>query len=462
MSWNRAIPQVPSLGLMTLFRFGPWEVLVPFLVAGMITAAAWIASPMARVAFIADWRFAGAAGAALAAMVAVAGFSRIWWDIRHGVPFIVLSAAAGFATLTIASQTIFFPPLVQASPCAPSIAAEMPGSARIASYVLPLLLLGAWTLYLLSRFPVIATVDQVTPGATGSRYGSYARAIQRLLPFRVFILVAAIGLSVFFLKRFLATPDGASPAHTLERLRRPAFAMLDLERGGPAFAQLAATRSAAEQRAMAFLQDLDLDRAAPAVHECSCTWLTPRDAIGPQISEAAAGFAALDEDLASTRWRPTAATAAALLKIVPLGSGNELPLFAQQWIDTGGANVVGTLETKDVDTTYRGETVLRTRRTYGFESGQRRLVSVAIEFLGRGTRDSVLLAGVTKKMQRPPDEGPCVISQGSLCASWNVDRLRLRIRPAVPAATSPAEVNEETPLWIVLSAVEDRCCPPQK
>lgn len=462
MPSNRAIPQVPSLGLLTLFRFGPWEVLAPFLVASLVTTAAWIASPMARMAFVADWPFAGAAGSALGAMIGVAGFSRIWWDIRNGLPFILLSAAAGFATLTITSQTIFLPPLMQASSCAPPIAADIPGATRVASYVLPLLLLAAWTLYLLSRFPVIATVDHVTPGATGSRYGSYARAIQRLLPFRVFMFVMAIGLSVFFLRRDYAKPAGASPAETLELLRQPAFAMFDLERGGPAFAQLADARAAAEQRATVLLQNLDLDRAAPAVRECSCIWLTPRDAVAPHIKDAAAGFAALDLDIGSVRWRPNAATTAALLQILPLGSGGELPLFAQQWIDHTAANVAGTQVTTDVDTTYRGETVLRTRRTYAVEGSSRRLVSVAIEFLGRGTRDSALLTGITKKMQRPPDEGPCVVSHGSVCASWNIARLRLRIAPAVEAATSPFEVNDETPLWVVLSAIDDRCCPAQQ
>ena len=74
-----------SLGPIELFRYGPWEVIVPFWLAGAVFVAAWLNEPLLRIVGVTDLPVAGLIGGALCATVAARACETIYLDAR-GLP----------------------------------------------------------------------------------------------------------------------------------------------------------------------------------------------------------------------------------------------------------------------------------------------------------------------------------------------------------------------------------------
>lgn len=443
MSESGSIPRWRSLGPFTLFTSGPWEIVLPVIAAGALVAAAWIVSPRMRLAAVLDWRIAAVCGAALAAMISIRAFARIWSDARGAWPFVLASTVAGAVIFAAASQTLFAPALARASDCAPLVVTEESRTGLIASYVLPIATWIAWVLYLLTRFPRIENVSQLMHGRD-SRYRPYARALRLLLPMRLLlsaILIGVVGTAVYI------TDLAPNATALLERTRSDG-----------------SRRTAEEQKALMHLAALELDDARASVRRCACDWLRPGDKLDPRVAAAETAFRVLDREIdeLSFAWKPSATTGAAVIRLLPLGSGydDRPPLYPLLWQNSSPPALPGARATSGDPTPvmYRNETVMLLRRsTIATVSGEV-LAEVGVKLLGRGGRDPSLPTLVTERVQMPAAEGPCPLAGGSYCAVWSLGRLKLRLGPDEAEPITP-----DAPLWLTLSdpayvPARSQCC----
>lgn len=446
-----SIPRWRSLTPINLFAGGPWEILLPALGAGALVAIAWLVSPRVRIAAVTDWRIAAVAGAALASMISVRSFARIWSDARGAWPFVFASTVAGGVVFAAASQSVFAPALTRASDCAPFVAIGESVAGRIVSYVLPAAMWIAWSFYLLTRFPHIENVSQLMHGRE-SRYQPYKRALHLFLPWR--LIISAIVVAAVVAATFLFEPrrdDPSRPELMIAMLARADVALIDHARGGIIANRLRALREREQQKALTHLAALELDKARVAVRRCACDWVLPGDSIDPRIAAAEPAFQVIDREIDdwAFAWKPSAATAAVVIRLLPLGSGYDAkpPLYPLLWHESSPTPIAGARATPaELErVTYRNESIVLVRRsTIATESGSV-LAEVAMKILGRSARDQALPDAVSERVQSPPSEGPCPLEGGSYCAMWSLGRLKLRLAPDENEPITP-----DTPLWLTL------------
>jgi hypothetical protein len=459
-----AIPRWRSLGPVTLFTSGPWEVVLPTLVLGAFGAVAWLGSPLLRISAVTDWRIAAVAGAALMAMIAVRGFSRLWFEPRGAAPFVFAASVIGAVAFAAASRTLFAPEMTQAAECAPLVPMAESSMGRAVSYVLPVAMWIAWMLYLLTRFPRIEKVSQLMPGRD-SRYRSYARSLRVLLPVRLLLTAVIAGIVVVGVSALdVRVSPAASAEHLIAAVAQPTAALTDRARGGQLLSRLRELHAGEQKRAVALLAALDLDAARVAVRRCVCEWLLPGQALDPRITAAESAFRTLDREIDewAFAWKPSASTGAAVIHLLPIGSAGDgkAPLYPLLWRKSSPRTLPGARITQgDVERVlYRRETVMLVRRSVIATVEGQMLVDVSVKILGRSGRDQTLPELVSKRLNAKTSDGPCPIA-GSYCALWSTGRWLMRLAPEEDASPAP-----DTPLWLSVfdsayfPAERARCC----
>jgi hypothetical protein len=453
-----AIPRWKSLGPVTVFTAGPWEAIGFVWLLGLTALAIWLATPVLRVGAVVDPILAALVGAALAATIAIRVADRLAAVRQTMAAFVFAGMIGGAVLAAIAAMTIFAPVLEKAAPCAPFFASRESLTGRVASWVLPIALFGSWALYLIARMPVIARREDLLHGPR-SRFRAYSRTLTHLLPIRG-------GLTVLFVLLFVViayrrdVPARANTSHDLAgMLQRPAIAVIDRASGGVALAQLAAARRKEEEDALQLLEQLSFDRAAVAVRRCGCDWLAPGDHADPRISDAADGFARLDEEVNSFQrsgWQPSAATAAAMLKILPLWSNGSgvAPLRLGDFADPASVSPGSPVRTEETDYHYKDEPVVRVRiRSLRTDN---KLVEVGIRLPGRAGSERSLLDVISQRVGAAPAAGSCSVGGGAYCAVWHLGSLDLRGGPEDPDPTA------NSLMWLVFYEPQYRssaqCC----
>jgi len=242
-------------------------------------------------------------------------------------------------------------------------------------------------------------------------------------------------------------------------LQNPSIGVVDRASGGAAFARLAAARQAVEKDAIQLLEQLSFDRAAVAVRRCGCSWLAPGDHADPRISDAIDGFSKLDEEVDAFQrsgWQPSAATAAAMLKILPLWSNGSgvAPLRVGDFADPASVSPRASVRTEEIDYRYKEETVVGVRiRSLRKD---KKLVEVGIRLPGRAASERSLLDVISDRIGASPASGPCSVGGGAYCAVWNLGRLDLRCGPDDPDPTA------NSLMWLVFYEREyhssEQCC----
>ena len=137
-----------SLGPIGLFRYGPWEVIVPFWVAGAVLVAAWLNEPLLRILAVTEWPVAGLVGGALCATVAARACETIYIDAR-GLPSrvtVLVAMSLGALGGAAGALTFFAPVFKKASTCAPLVATGESDIGAFASYAMPIVLFIFWCL----------------------------------------------------------------------------------------------------------------------------------------------------------------------------------------------------------------------------------------------------------------------------------------------------------------------------
>lgn len=443
MTGRESVPIWSSLGPISLFRSGPWELILPQWIVGLLLTIAWMATPAIRVSAVTDWRIALVIGAALAGTLAVQAFGRVWGDPRVGDSFILATMSIAAVAAAALSRTVLAPSEERASACAPLFVSGESGAGHIASYVVPAMLYVSWCMYLIAHFPRSTREDDDFL-ASSTRYSRYTRAVSRLLPTRIastaatVILIAALALSD-------RLPSNLAPSLLASALREPVAAAIDRASGGVAFRQLAGARRAAEERASAMLAELDLDHARPLVTRCACDWLAPGDRSDVALANAVAAYADLDEeiDIWARRWKPSPATAAAVLRLVPLRGGlpDTPPLFPLQWQTAGATGATEAVRDETFDVSYRGEPVMRVQRTTRGTA----LARISVKLLGTTGRGDVLPDIISGRLGIPPSEGPCPLRR-AYCVSWKSGRFILGLSPDDVVAP-----GGDAPMWLSVS-----------
>jgi hypothetical protein len=439
------IPKWPSLGPISVFRGGPWEAIVLIWLAGASALAIWLMTPALRIATVLDPIVATAIGAALLGAIAVRVGARLSWTPQFGQRLAAGMILVGAGLGWLASRTLFAPLLDHASPCAPPFPVGLSTVARAASWIVPVVMWMAWCLYLTARMPVIEQREHMLPSGAQSRYLAYSHALRSILPFRLALTVVLCAALVGWVRyRVPALENETSAAGLSAALRDPFVGTFDRENGGPAFHRLAAARKQKEVGVLAALASLDFDSASAQVHPCGCEWLAPGDVADRRIAPAIDGFAVLDEQIAAFRsyaWEPSPATAAAIVKILPLGGPEDLAaLFPGQWNDD--ASVSGPGESDDAEVRYKNEVVVILRRTTIGRAPQQRLIAVGVQLLGRAAHDTALPQEVSQRLGKTPSTGPCPVRGGGYCTVWDVGKRKVRLGAEREGASSP--------MWLVI------------
>jgi len=453
------MPSWSSLGPISLFQSGPWELILPQWIVALLLILAWIATPGIRVSVVTDWRMAAVVGAALAGTVAVQAFGRVWGDPRVGGSFILATMSIAAISAAALARTVLAPAEEKASACAPPFVSGESAAGHIASYVVPLALYASWCMYLIAHFPKGKREDDDFL-ASSTRYSRYTRAVKQLLPMRIVLTtLTVIVIGLLALSHRIA-PD-LPPARLVSALRNPVNAAVDRASGGAAFRRLANARRAGEDRASAMLAELDLDHARPVVSRCACDWLAPGDHSDIAVADAAAAYADLDEEIDTwtRRWKPSPATASAVLRLVPLrsGAGEMPPLFPLQWQAAGTACEIGATRDESTEVSYRGEPVMRLLSTTRGTA----LVRISVKLLGTTGRDDALPSLISRRLGTPPSEGPCPLRR-AYCVSWKSGRFVLRLAPDEEALAA----GGDAPMWLTVSdssAISGpSCCAPSQ
>jgi hypothetical protein len=444
------IPKWPSLGPVSVFRNGPWEAIVVAWLAGACALAIWLFTPSLRIATVLDPFVATAIGAALLATIAVRVGAKLWATLEFGWPYFAAATLLGGGLGYAASRTLFAPVLSRASACAPFFPLAQSTGGRVASWLVPVAMWIAWCLYLTARIPVIEQREHLLPTGKESRYRPYSHALRRLLPFRLAITAAVCAAVVTWV--FYKTPaieTETNPDRLAAALRDPFTGTLDRERGGEAFGRLAAAREQSESTALAALAALDFDGAGEQVRRSGCAWLAPGDQADPRIGPAVEGFTQLDQQIEAFReyaWEPSPSTAAAIVKLLPLGGQTEMAaLFPGDWGASPPAAAAKLRRSSQSEIEYKGEVVLVLRRTTMGNESQQKLVEVGLQLLGRAAHDTALPQEVSRRLGKPPAAGPCPVRDGAYCTVWEVGERRVRLGP-----DDTAESGTISPMWLFL------------
>jgi hypothetical protein len=452
-----AIPRWKSLGPVTVFTAGPWEAIGFVWLLGLMALVIWLATPVLRIGAVVDPILAALVGAALAATSAIRIADRLAAVRQTMASFVLAGMICGAVLAAIAATTIFAPVVERATSCAPFFPYRESIAGRAASWVLPTALFGSWALYLIARMPVIERREDLMHGPR-SRFRAYSRTLTHLLPIRGVLTALFVLMFVVIAYRRDVPARGNTPDDLAVTLQRPAIGVVDRASGGVAFAQLAAARRVAENDAIQLLEQLSFDRAAVAVRRCGCSWLAPGDHADPRISDAIDGFAKLDDEVDAFQrsgWQPSAATAAAMLKILPLWSNGPgmAPLRLGDFADPASVFAAAAVRTEEIDYLYKDEAVVGVRiRSLKKDN---KLVEVGIRLPGRAASDRSLLDVISRRVGAPT-AGPRSVGGGAYCAVWNLGRLDLRCGPDDPDPTA------NSLMWLVFYEREyrssEQCC----
>jgi hypothetical protein len=448
-----------SLGPIELFRYGPWEVIVPFWVAGAVLVAAWLSQPLLRVLGVTEWPAAGLIGGALCATVAARACETIYIDARSLPSRVTVLVAMSLGALggAAGALTFFAPIFKKASTCAPLVATGESDFGAFASYTIPIVLFVFWCLWLITRFPPMVLREHRSLHGRRSRYADYSEALRRRLPVRLLLTIGWVVLTYYVAMRGPARPSlNAPPEQIVEALRRhPSQAAVQ---GAPDWTIVARTidesRVAVARAATAALAALRFDDARPLVAQAACGLVLPGSTAEQRLVEAEAALQTLDAEPAnSASLSPSAVEA--VVTLLPF-SGREgattppCPFFQpSQGIEIDAA-FAARLPSTNSPVSYRGRQLLDVRVTpiQPLDEGPPATLEVAILVAGATGSEAGLLRIVERRLGVAPSEPPRTIGRGSMCARWDLGTVGIRVGPAVGPKISEAEMNKDSPLWI--------------
>ncbi len=453
-------PAWEPLGLLDLFRLGPWEIIALLWVLGGVAIYSIAARPLLRMLSVTDPALAGVLGGMLAVFIAAQAARR-----RYASPrslqfnlYVLGSMALGALALGLCAHGPFHTVAAQASSCAPRITLSESKAGYWASWLLLVLLWLFWCGYLFSGFPAARRFSQFAPHSRDSRYRQYDRGL-RILPFRAILLLIVAG--AIWTRAYLKyeTVSLESPVEkivaALAGLPATAF-----QTGEPEalLGRIEEVRLRTEGEALKALDTMELDRARPLVKRAACELLLPTSRPTKEIISAEMDFSTLDRELnavpATENWPPSSSAVAAILRLTPINIPNSSrPICPFFWPSTNraGARHVSQREirTSIVPIAYRNRQLLSIRLTViPLENAQPATLEVAIKVSGTTGETGELAALLESRLGQKPTEGPQTIGRGSICAHWILGSVGIRLGPAVGPQIPESAMTPKSPLWI--------------
>jgi hypothetical protein len=457
------VPKRRSIGLIELFRKGPWQIVV---LAWLLTAGAtavWVLTPWTRISATANWRIAAAFGAALGFVLARPATARYFAAGSRFAQWLVVGIAAG--TLAIAAAqlapTHLGPLWARATADTPLVVMGESKNGRIGSWGLPLLLWLLWCNYILRTFPPIT---KRIHDESSSAWDAYKDAVGRLGQ-RVVVTIVLSG-AVAYLAYPETSPGGHAdtPDQAMVILTHPVSASLSSAERAELFQKVETERQATEGRIFSDLANLDLEAARSRIDAACCGLVLPGAVSNPELMRLRAAFRTLDQEIAGRNgkdWKPSDAAVQATVSLLPMNADahGAVPACPKFWRSVEPKTPPREIEKmSELNTTkqvvnYRGVPLLDVRLSVlPLGPTESATVEVAIQISGTVGGGTAYIAEVQKKLGQPPTDGPMTIGNGAMCARWNLDAMGVRIGPAVSPQIALSDMTPRSALWLTCYA----------